>query len=69
MPETVAIPVSLLKKISLAANTFHELEDELEDFLLSNDPDFIAKMRQSRQEHLAGKTSPLSDLKRELCIK
>ncbi len=69
MPETVSIPVSLLKKISLAANTFHELEDELEDFLLSNDPDFIAKMRQSRQEHLTGNTSPLEDLKRELCIK
>ena len=66
MPETVSIPVSLLKKISLAANTFHELEDELEDFLLSNDPDFIAKMHQSRQEHLAGDTTSLEDLKREL---
>ncbi len=63
MPETVSIPLSLLKKISFAANTFHELEDELEDFLLANDPAFIAKMRQSRQEHLAGNTSTLEDLK------
>ncbi len=69
MSKTISIPVSLLKKISLAADTFHELEDELEDFLLGNDPDFIAKMRQSRQEHLTGDTTSLEDLKKDLCIK
>ncbi len=69
MSKTISVPVSLLRKISLAANAFHELEDELEDFLLAHDPDFIAKMRQSRQEHLAGNTSSLEDLKQELCIK
>ncbi len=69
MPKTVSVPTSLLKKISTTFSTLHDLEDEIEDFLLANDPHFIAKMRQSRQEHLAGNTSSLKDLKKELCIK
>lgn len=69
MPKTVNIPVSLLKKITLTIHVFHEVEDELEDFLLANDLDFIAKMRQSRKEHLAGETSSFEDLKKDICTK
>lgn len=69
MPKTIEVPASLIKKISKATHAFHELEDELEDFLLLSDSEFLAKMRRSRKNHLAGKTRPLESLKQELCIK
>jgi len=68
LPEkSIEILVSLMKKLSKAAHAFHEREDELEDFLLLSDPEFIAKMRRSREYHLAGKTRPFSELEKELC--
>lgn len=69
MPKTIEVPASLIKKISKATHAFHELEDELEDFLLLSDSEFIEKMRRSRRDHLSGKTRPLENLKKELCIK
>jgi len=42
MEKTVNIPVSLFKKMSKATQAFQEFEDELEDFLLTSDPQFIA---------------------------
>ena len=68
MEKTVNIPASLFKKISKATEALQELEDELEDFLLTADPQFIAKMRRARQHHVSGKTRPLQELKKELCI-
>lgn len=67
MPKTIEVPESLLKKISKATRAFQELEDELEDFLLLSDPEFLSKMRRSRTDHLTGRTRPLKDLKKELC--
>jgi len=68
MPRTIAVPESLLKKLSRATRAFQELEDELEDFLLINNPEFLAKMRSARASHLSGKTRPLEDLEKDLCI-
>jgi hypothetical protein len=68
MPKTIEVPTSLIKKLSKATHAFHELEDELEDFLLLSDPEFLAKMRRSRADHLAGKTRSIDELKKELCI-
>lgn len=68
MPRTVAVPESLLKTLSRATRAFHELEDELEDFLLTSDPEFLAKMQRARASHLSGNTRPLNDVKKELCI-
>lgn len=68
MPKTIEVPVSVIKKLSKAAHAFQELEDEVEDFLLLSDPEFLAKMRQSRADHLAGKTRSIDELKKELCI-
>lgn len=68
MPRTVAVPESLLKTLSKATRAFHELEDELEDFLLTTDPEFLAKMRSARVSHLSGHTRPLNEVKKELCI-
>ncbi len=69
MQKTIDVPVSLIGKISRAAAAFEELEDEMEDFLLSNDPEFLEKMRRARKSHAAGKTRPLKALKKDLCIK
>ena len=68
MATTVEVPVSLLRKLARAAQAFSELEDDLEDYLLSRDPRFVARMRDARVAHLAGRVRPLSDVKRELCI-
>jgi len=68
MSKTIEVPVTLIKKLSKATRAFQELEDELEDFLLLSDPEFLAKMRHSRANHLAGKTRSVDNLKNELCI-
>lgn len=69
MPKTIDVPVSLIEKISKAAKAFEEFEDEMENFLLVKDPQFLKKMRRARKHHLAGKTRPLANIKKELCIK
>ncbi len=69
MQKTIEVPASLLGKISKATKAFEELEDEMEDFFLSKDPEFLEKMRRARKDHLAGKTRPLKNLKKDLCIK
>ena len=68
MPRTVEVPISLLKNLARVADAFAHFEDELEDYLLSQDEQFIGRMREARSAHLAGKVRPLDDLKKELCI-
>lgn len=68
MARSVEIPLSVLRKLARAAEAFSRLEDDLEDYLLSQDPQFVARMREARGAHLAGQARPLSDLKQELCI-
>jgi hypothetical protein len=64
--ETVTLPISLVEKMLVAGESFARFGDELEDYLLSRDPRFIAKMRAARASHLAGKTRPLSELEHEI---
>jgi hypothetical protein len=66
--DTVSIPTSLLLKMSEAAQAFETFQDELEDYLLSQDNGFVARMRQARAHHLNGETRSLDLLKQELCI-
>lgn len=66
--DTVTIPLSLLQKMSKAARAFEEFQDDLEDYLLAQDADFLARMRRAREHHLKGQTRPLDELKRDLCI-
>ena len=68
LAKTVEVPASLLRKLARAAEAFGRLEDDLEDYLLSRDPHFVARMREARAAHLAGRLRPLSELKQELCI-
>ncbi len=60
-PETVTFPISVFE----TADTI----DDLEDWLLSQNPEFIKKMRKTRQQDLQGKGKDWTLLKKELCIK
>lgn len=66
--DTLAIPISLLEKLSEALELFVAFQDELEDYLLSQDAAFLARMRQARAHHRKGETRSLASLKQELCI-
>ncbi len=66
--DTVTVPRSLLQKMSEAAQAFEAFQDDLEDYLLAQDADFLARMRQAREHHRQGQTRPLDELKEDLCI-
>jgi len=68
MPRMISVPETLIEKISKAGKAFQDLEDELEDYLLTSDQTFIEKMRRSRKAHLEEKVRPFSVLKKEQCI-
>lgn len=67
MAKTVEIPVSLLRAMARATEAFGRLENELEDYLLARDPEFISQMREARASHLAGDLVSLGELKAEYC--
>jgi hypothetical protein len=58
--ETVTFPVSVFE----TADT----KEDLEDWLLSQNPEFIRRMRRARKDDLLGKGKSWESLKRELCI-
>jgi hypothetical protein len=65
-----------LHKIKLDEVTFPlsvfetaDTKEDLEDWLLSQDPEFIKKMRKARREDVQGKGKGWQALKKELCIK
>ena len=59
--KTVTFPLSIFE----TADT----KDDLEDWLLSQNPEFIKKMGKERQEDIQGKGKDWQTLKEELCIK
>jgi hypothetical protein len=59
--ETITFPISIFE----TADT----KEDLEDWLLSQNPDFIKKMHKARRDDLQGKGKDWKSLKRELCIK
>ena len=59
--DTVSFPLSVFE----TADTI----DDLEDWLLSKNPDFIKKMRKARREDIQGRGKDWESLKKELCIK
>lgn len=64
--ETVTLPRSLVERMLTAGESFAKFSDELEDLMLSQDPQFIAKMRAAHAAHLAGKTQPIAKLERRV---
>lgn len=59
--ETVTFPLSVFE-------TADTIED-LEDWLLSQNSEFIKKMRKARREDIQGKGKDWKSLKKELCIR
>jgi len=59
MPQTVTIPVSVLKKPQTAAKAAVEGQDSLADYPPSTDKRFLARMRAARASHRARQTRPL----------
>ncbi|MBM4323306.1 MAG: hypothetical protein FJ115_07090 [Deltaproteobacteria bacterium] len=59
--ESISFPITVFE----TADT----KEDLEDWILSQSPRFIKKMRRARQEDLLGKGKSWESLKEELCIK
>ena len=59
--QTVTFPLSVFE----TADT----KDDLEDWLLSQNPEFIKKMRKARQADMQGKGKEWQALKEDLCLK
>jgi hypothetical protein len=60
-PKTVVFPISVFE----TADTI----DDLKDWLLSQNPDFIKKMRKAREEDQKNSGKDWESLKKELCIR
>lgn len=66
MSQTLQLPSHLVKRLAAVCVEFEELHDELEDFLISQNPRLMRKLRKARHEDLAGKTRPYDQLAREM---
>jgi len=60
-----------LDKVIFPLSVFEtaDSKEDLEDWLLSQDPEFIKKMRKARREDIQGKGKSWRSIKKELCIK
>lgn len=59
--KTVTFPLNVFE----TANT----KEDLEDWLLSQNPEFIKRMRKARKDDIEGKGKDWRSLKKDLCIK
>ena len=57
--EMIQIPRSVFEK-------YIDFEEAMEDWLMSQDKDFIEKMTQARREHLEGKCIPWEEAKKQM---
>ena len=64
--KNVPVPRRLFESMIEAYQKWEKFSDEFEDFLLSEDEQFLQKMRRARKEHRAGKIRDLETLKQEL---
>jgi hypothetical protein len=68
MAKTVKIPAELLEKIWDISRAVEDLQDEVEDCFLAQDPVFLEQMRAERDSQNKGDVQPLDMLKKRLCI-
>ena len=59
--KTVTFPLTVFETAST--------KEDLEDWLLSQNPEFIKKMRKARKDDLEGRGTDWEALKKDLCIK
>ena len=62
MGETVEIPVSLLRKRAEASEAMREVEEELEDYVISQDTELLSRLERARQQHRGGIMRPFAEL-------
>lgn len=60
-PEVITFPISVFE----TADT----KEDLEDWLLSQNPEFLKRMRNAKKDDIVGKGKDWKLLKKELCIK
>lgn len=60
-----------IDKVTFPITVFEtaDTKEDLEDWLLSQDSEFIKKMRKARQDDIEGKGKGWEALKNELCIR
>ena len=59
--EVITFPVSIFE----TADT----KEDLEDWLLSQNPEFLKRMKKAKRDDIEGKGKDWKQLKKELCIK
>lgn len=59
--KTVTFPLTVFE----TANT----KEDLEDWLLAQNPEFIKRMRRARKDDIEGRGKEWESLKKEVCIK
>ncbi len=69
MRQSVEIPVQLLKKLLQTGEALDDFHNAFEDYLISINSPLLRKLRKARREHLAGKTRPFAELKREFGLR
>jgi hypothetical protein len=59
------------EKVTFPLSVFEtaDTKEDLEDWLLAQDTEFIKKMRRARQHDIQGRGKDWKSLKKELCIK
>jgi len=60
-PDVIKFPLSVFETA--------DSKEDLEDWLLSQDADFIKRMRKARRDDLKGLGTDWNQLKKQLCIK
>ena len=60
-----------LTEVSFPITVFETADtiDDLEDWLLSQNPEFVGRMRKARREDVEGRGKDWKALKKELCLK
>ena len=60
-----------MDKVTFPLSVFEtaDTKEDLEDWLLAQNADFIKRMRKARQDDLQGKGKEWKSFKKELCIK
>lgn len=66
MHGALELPSRLVRRLAEVCVELEEAHDELEDFLVSQSPQLLRKLRRARRQHIEGKTRPYDDLAREL---
>ncbi|MDI6788839.1 MAG: hypothetical protein QME51_10750 [Planctomycetota bacterium] len=59
---TIKMPMRIVRE-------FIKIEHELEDWLLSQDKKFLARMNRARKDDRNGKFIPWDEVKQKLCLK